>query len=252
MKRTVWGILSAVIAAGIALSYPLSYTHSHGDTISPAMSLSQSVPQTLSKVRVMAIGGSIALGWDDNKQDGGYLTRTFRALSNAKTTYQFTNEASEGKGPSYYLLRMNTLLTKDKPNLVVISFGLLNDLYDKHPISQLDAQIVDETKDALHAGAQVAIVTPPVVGASYVEFKTEQPIALRSEEKAVEALHNPNVHIVDLFSQMKAYLADHDLTWETYAADGWHPNEAGHELAATLLEADLRKDSWLNKTPIPS
>lgn len=250
MKKFVWGIVSVVVAVGLVLIYPLSNQHTPSVkpiALAKSMAAETAKPQTLSTVRVMAIGGSIAHGWDDTKTMGGYLARTFRALSNDKTTYDFTNESSEGKGPSYYLLRMNTLLTKDRPNLVVISFGLLNDLYDKHPVSELDSDIVNETKDALATGAEVAIVTPPVVGASYVEFKSTEAEALKSEDQAVEALHNPNVHVVDLFTQMKTYLAEHNLTWQPYAADGWHPNAAGHALAASLLEADLKNDTWLNK-----
>ncbi|GMA58292.1 hypothetical protein GCM10025858_27950 [Alicyclobacillus sacchari] len=90
-----------------------------------------------------------------------------------------------------------------------------------------------------------------MVGASYVEFKNQEGPALASEIRAVAALHNPNVHVVDLFSQMKNYLRVHHQTWEMYAADGWHPNIAGHALAAAMLTADLKQDRWLSQTPIP-
>ncbi|GMA58293.1 hypothetical protein GCM10025858_27960 [Alicyclobacillus sacchari] len=117
-------------------------------------------PQTLQTVRVMAIGGSIAHGWDDTPSLGGYLARTFRSLSRNRTTYVFTNESSEGKGPSYYVTRMNELLTKDKPNLVVISFGMLNDLFDHHPMSKMNQDVVEEVRDALAHNAQVVLITP--------------------------------------------------------------------------------------------
>ncbi|GLV14429.1 hypothetical protein Heshes_21130 [Alicyclobacillus hesperidum] len=217
----------------------------------PAGASLTNVSQHLSSVRVMAIGGSIAHGWDDTPSLGGYLARTFRSLSQNQTTYVFTNESSEGKGPSYYVTRMNALLAKDKPNLVVISFGMLNDLFDHHPISEINQDVVAEVRDALAHDAQVVLVTPPVVGASYVEFKTQEGPTLTSEIRAVEALRNPNVHVVDLFSQMKTYLREHHQTWEMYAADGWHPNAAGHALAASILTADLKHDRWLNQTPIP-
>lgn len=198
-------------------------------------------------VPVVAIGGSAAYGWDDTKTDGGYLARTFRDLSNASTsssTYPFTNASVEGDGPIQFTKTLPSILQKDQPKLVVISFGMLDDLYKKTPQKQINRALVEEVNDALAAGAVVAFVTPPITGASYSEFaKTEGP-SLQSEIQAVKQIHNPNVHVVDLFSQMKAYLASHQQTWHTYAADGWHPNAAGHKLAATILTHDLKSSGW--------
>lgn len=197
-------------------------------------------------VPVVAIGGSTASGWDDTKSEGGYLVRTFRDLSQpgARNTYPFTNESVEGRGPIQYVTKLPDILQKDKPKLVVISFGMLGDLDKKTPEKQVNEALVQEVKDALASNAVVAFVTPPVTGASYSEFKSTEGPVLQSEMQAIEQIHSPNVHVVDLFTQMKAYLASHHQNWKTYAADGWHPNAAGHQLAASLLEQDLKSSSW--------
>lgn len=246
MKPSRWistsiGLLAVVcVGAWAATTYA-----SHRTAKISSHETGASVIQKRSSARVMAIGGSAAHGWDDAKGFGGYLARTFVSLSSdTKTPFHFTNESVEGKGPTYYVSRMDGLLKKDKPDMVVISFGLLNDLYDKTPQSTLNSAVKQEIEDALAAHATVVIVTPPITGASYVEFKNTEWGAIEQEIKTAESLKNPNVHIIDLFTPMKKYLAVHKQTWQMYAADGWHPNEAGHKLAATILTHEFLTASW--------
>lgn len=194
----------------------------------------------------MAIGGSAAHGWVDAKGKGGYLKRAFTTLTQeTHTTYQFSNESTVGKGSPYYVKHLPPLLKKDKPNIVVISFGLLDNLYAKTPESKMDKDLQIEINDALRADATVILVTPPVTGASYEEFASTEAFAVQNEIKTAKQIASPRVHVVDLFTQMKTYLASHLLGWEPYAADGWHPNAMGHTLAASLLSADLVHQVWM-------
>ncbi|MFD1677026.1 SGNH/GDSL hydrolase family protein [Alicyclobacillus fodiniaquatilis] len=247
MKKSVWAVV-VILILSLGIS---SFWWKRNSPVSPpktGKTLAEHKPvyQLGQKVQVMAIGGSAAHGWVDAKGMGGYLARTFRTLNQqTNKTFAFTNESIEGLGPTGFVKKMDGLLKKDKPNLVVISFGLLDDLYKKTPQSKIDAAVTEEIKDALNTHAVVVIVTPPITGASYVEFGSKETDAVQAELATVKQMDNPNVHTVDLFTQMKAYLADHHQTWKQYAADGWHPNAAGHALAASLLAADLEKSAWL-------
>ncbi|GMA56105.1 hypothetical protein GCM10025858_06080 [Alicyclobacillus sacchari] len=52
-----------------------------------------------------------------------------------------------------------TWLAEDKPQIVVISWGLLNDVYDKTPMASFNQAIHNEIQEALAANAVVIFVT---------------------------------------------------------------------------------------------
>ncbi|MCL6441941.1 MAG: SGNH/GDSL hydrolase family protein [Alicyclobacillus sp.] len=201
---------------------------------------------TAKVIHVMAIGGSCAHGWDDDKAHGGYLKRTFHALSqHTHAQFVLKNESVVGAGPKYYVHRMSQLLAKDQPDIVVMAFGLLDDLYHHTPRATLHRALKSEIREAVHSGSTVVVVTPTVTGASYVEFGHVEGPAVEDEIKTVKSVSQPKVHVVNLYSQMRAYLYWHHQNWHMYAADGWHPNAAGHALAASLLTQDLLSSRWL-------
>ncbi|WAH35181.1 SGNH/GDSL hydrolase family protein [Alicyclobacillus dauci] len=247
MKKFVWMTLICCLCMGVGalLGYHsvLSAQSSSNVSGSPEVTVKTKTP-----VRVMAIGGSAAYGEKDTVGNGGYLGRAMSTLSKkSRVQYDFTNESRIGQGPHYYVNRMTALLRQDKPSLVVISFGLLDDLYAKTRQSKINQDIIQEIMDALKVHAKVVVITPPVTGASYVEFADTEGPAVQSMVNAIRNLHESNVHVVDLFSQTKSYLASHHQTWKTYAADGWHPNPSGYALYASLLANDLQKATWLPK-----
>lgn len=192
----------------------------------------------------MTIGGSVAYGWDDTKQGGGYLARAFRSLSSAGgTRYSIANRAVIGANAIQMATRYPQWLNAVKPNVVVISWGGLNDAWPRTPLSRYQAEISREIALALQIHAVVLVVTPPVTRATYTRYVLQEPMYLQAETAVARSFHSPNVQVFDVFDQMKAYLRAHHQTYKPYMADGWHPNSAGHILAGRLLFQDLVR--WL-------
>lgn len=188
--------------------------------------------------KVLIIGASVAHGWKDDKQAGGYLKRAFTAISDVGTNHlQVYNKAISGKCVKDIVDRYPQWLNRIKPDVVVLAWGV-NDLAAHTPLSDYRAQIDWEIQSALQQHAVVLVVTTPVSIASYTTYKTAQPQLISTEMTAANQLHNANVHVFDIFHQMKQYISQHHQSYRAYAGDAWHPNAAGHQLAAQLLVQD--------------
>lgn len=245
LKKKTWVSLVSIVSAGVLFSTGLwAWRH-------PLLGTQVAIPQVMnpkpisdisagSTIKVMAIGGSVALGWDD-KQGKGYLSRAFEELSNVQHIhYQFVNESIEGAGPGQFVKTYPTLLKRVKPNVVVISWGMLDDAARGTPLATFQKDIEDEISLALQSNMKVIIVSPPATAASYTaHYGTLQSAYVEREFEASQLFHSPNVYVIDLLDQMKVYLADHNVSIKTYEADSWHPNTAGHELAGAILAADI-------------
>lgn len=196
-------------------------------------------------LRVLTIGGSVAHGWKA-PQGKGYLQLAFNQLSNNTAAdykvYDRTIVGANGTQlATIYKGRYETWLNGVQPDVVVISWGLLNDAHPNTPLNTFQTYMKQEIQQALAHHAVVFVVTPPVTKASYTQFKVQEAAYAEAEVTAAESLHNPNVYVFHVFSEMKQYLADHQQTYVPYMGDGWHPNAAGHQLAGQLLYDDMVK-----------
>lgn len=190
-------------------------------------------------VTVMGVGGSVAFGWDD-RTHAGYLGRAFQTLSQKENvTYHFVNKSIEGDGPTQMSPKYPSFLTSVNPQIVVISWGMLDDLANKTPIPAFKQAIHNEISMALNRHADVIVVTPPPTGASYAHDKVTETNLVNIEMAVAESFHSKNVYVFDLYRQMEAYIANHHQTIALYEADAWHPNTAGHTLAGQILADDL-------------
>ncbi len=241
--------LAMLCALGVA-AFDVGWRVANKNPVHPttATDVKRSVPRAAPQSEtVMAIGGSVAYGWVD-PHGGGYLKRAFATLSQkAKRNYVFDNKAIIGANSTQlnitlYKGRYTGWLNTVKPQVVVISWGLLNDCYPKTPFATFDATIHHEIAAALRQKAVVLMVTPPVTKASYTQYLTLEPKYVNSEVYVADSFNSPNVVVFDVFNQMKAYLAEHHLSYVPYEFGGWHPNAKGHELAGSLLEQDI----WLH------
>ncbi len=200
-------------------------------------------------ITAMTLGSSVAMGWDD-KVGGGYLRRGFRAAAaQSGNHYVVVSRAQAGDWagkimPGDYTDWLNTV----KPQIVVISWGILDDAHHKTPVSSFRATIHEQIQMALARHMVVFIVTPPVTRASYTQYKTIEPMYLNNEVQVARSFHSPNVYVFDVFDQMKGYIRVHHQTYVPYMADGWHPNTAGHALAGGLLAGDIMRQ--FGKTPV--
>lgn len=198
------------------------------------------LPDRLGEARVLIIGSSVAAGWHDEPQGGGFLVRAFRTFSKVdEIHYRINNKSIPGQGVMHIINDYPDWLATNHPKIVVLAWGGLDDLHDKTPIPTFRDQIRWQIQNALNQRAVVFVVTPPVSRAAYTTDLTQLPNILDNEMDVAESLHNDNVYVFDVFNQMKQYLAAHGQTYAPYVADGWHPNAAGHQLAGAILAQDL-------------
>lgn len=193
------------------------------------------------------IGGSMAHGWLD-PHDNSYLQRAFTSRTQStNTTYKYVSHAVSGETP-YLLDTKNksqylSWLKKDHPQVVVLSFGIENSMSSRHRITldQFKKSFHTLIAEALKEHAVVLIVTPPVTQELVVndQRKTEQ--WSNQMFQVANAFNSSNVYIEDLYHQMTFYMAAHGKTYKDYYGNSWHPNQAGHVLAGSILANDLVK-----------
>ena len=196
--------------------------------------------QTPKPYRVMVIGGSVAHGWDD-KVGGGYLRRAFDHYP----TYQYIDKTIVGANSTQlqetlYKGDYETWLKEYRPNVVVISWGLLNDCLPDTPKANFDKYLRVEITQALASHAMVYVVSPPVTIASYTKYLVRQQRYVNDELHVVRQIKSPNLYFFNVFDQMKAYLRNHHLSVYDFGTNTWHPDAEGHIIAARLLLADMQ------------
>ncbi|MCL6548701.1 MAG: SGNH/GDSL hydrolase family protein [Alicyclobacillus sp.] len=190
-------------------------------------------------VTVMAVGGSSAHGWDDpNRQS--YLKRAFEAFDAAsRLQLDYEDETIPGApAASISTGKFAQWLAADRPDVVALSWGLLDDVANHTPIPVFTSTLRDEIEQSLNAHAVVMVITPPVVTASAGRLHEDFAAYASAEYELVTSLHNPNVYWFDLHEQTLDYIQGHHQDVSQYCANAWHPNESGHELGGQLLAED--------------
>ncbi|MCY0876520.1 MAG: SGNH/GDSL hydrolase family protein [Firmicutes bacterium] len=248
-RRVAAVLVLAILAGGVIAAHTTASADQHRTTSTHERAVVEKValpkaefaPSQIVRGRVMDVGSSVAEGWDD-KVGGGYLKRGVVGYS-AYSAHDYTlvNHAVAGdtaeKIDGEYHVWLKTL----KPQVVVLSWGALDDANAKTPLPVFRATVEHQVALALANHEVVFIVTPPVTRASYTQYPTIEPMYLNAEMQVARSFHSPNVYVFNVFDQMKAYLVAHHQTYVPYMADGWHPNTAGHALAGGLFLDDLQK-----------
>ncbi|GLV14876.1 hypothetical protein Heshes_25600 [Alicyclobacillus hesperidum] len=255
-----WALTTGLMA--FAILAPMRLVHAAEPSSTPPEHASASLPSGPSAsnamapvglnnaeaIRVLIIGSSVARGWKDNPQEGGYLQRAFDAMSVlTPTTYEVIDKAQPGRGVLTIRDSYVDWLDTYQPNFVVIAWGGLDDLAQKTPFAVYDGEIRWQISEALAHHASVILVTTPVSKASYTTYRVAQQNLMNSEIQVADSFHNPNVYVFNVFDQMKQYLSAHHESIVSYMGDGWHPNANGHALAAQLLVQDM-----MSKLPVAS
>ncbi|WAH37603.1 SGNH/GDSL hydrolase family protein [Alicyclobacillus dauci] len=237
-KKTIgYSVLGALL---VAAGWSLGQTRTGHDQVLAAVP-KNSLADSLNQEKVLVVGGSMAHGWKD-PNDNSYLRRAFQTLSDTTNTkYTYDDHTASGDSPVKLAKTNNyeSWLAKDKPQIVVISWGLLNDVYLKTPEKQLEQAVRDEIAGALKAKAVVLVVTSPVTQATATSDHNQIENYIQDELTVANSFHNSNVHFLDLNDQMTLYMQAHNQTWKQYYGDSWHPNQAGHILAGQLLANEL-------------
>ena len=245
--RSVFMLLSLAFAGGLAAG--LFSLHQPAN---PAVQAAQST-KPRPTLRVITLGGSIARGWMDTGWQnwkkgwfGGYLVRGFKAFSLENDAhYEIINHTIVGANSTQmatmYKGDYGKWLAQDKPQIVVLSWGLLNDALPKTPLAAFDRYVRDEIIQGLDAHAVVFVISPPVSEASLTTYKTAFRHYLNSEIALVRQLHNPNVYMFNLYDPMHAYMDAHHISVKSVAGNTWHPNSKGHAIAGQILANELEQ-----------
>lgn len=204
-------------------------------------------------IKVLTLGGSVARGWRDTGWKnwrkgwyGGYLVRGFSTFSKENAAnYQIDNHTIVGANSS----QMNTLykgeyqkwLRQDNPQIVAISWGLLNDALPKTPLNTFTNNLRQEINEGLQAHAVVMIITPPVTEASLTTYKTAFKKYLNAELSVAHSYHQQHVYALDIYDTMLSDLNRRHVLLSTLTANSWHPNAKGHELAGAILASELKQ-----------
>lgn len=221
-----------------ALSFVVFFATGGIAKLIPSASHTADKRNNYAPIRVMTVGSSVAEGWVDT--EGGYLARGFASFS-AETdhAYVVVRRAQAGDTSTKIGAQYTSWLKTVHPQVVVISWGGLDDANAKTPMDLYKKAIHNQIALALAHHAVVIVVTPPVTRASYTQYRVQEPQYLDAEMAVARSFHSPNVVVCDVFDQMKEYLVAHHQTYQPYMADGWHPNSRGHILGGQLLLQDL-------------
>jgi hypothetical protein len=137
--------------------------------------------------------------------------------------------------------QFEAFMKKDKPQIVVFSWGLLNDISSRHKVSvdTFGNAVKKQIAEALAAHTVVLIVTPPVTEESATNDHIKIETYINKLFSVADSFRNPNVINIDVYHQMERYMNAHHQTYKAYYGNSWHPNRAGHILAGELLANDL-------------
>lgn len=257
MLEGVFGVRQSSWIRRLVTGSLLATLFATGPTVFADSSSPTTTVPTIAAVRVMTVGGSVAHGWND-PEHSGYLHRAFVTLSRQYGVYYAVYDKTivganaEQLQQTLYQGDYEKWLVWYHPNIVVISWGLLNDCLPKTPIAQFDSAIRQEIEEALRAGALVFVVTPPVTKASYTQYLVQEQAYVNAELALVQQLHNPKLYMFDVYDQMKQYIAANQLKYQTFSADGWHPNSAGHQLAASFMVSAIDAAFGLSAPALPN
>lgn len=193
------------------------------------------------RTTVLIIGGSAAFGWHD-KTGQGYVVRGLKAWSADPARLRIENRAVPGATVHNPIIDSGYQgwLDAFSPQIVVIAWGLLNDLRVGIPWSTVLGQLRQWMVEALAAKAVVFVVTPPATQATYtVDRSTEQAIVSR-ELAMARGLENSNVLIFNVLTAEEKWLVQHHMTYAPLMDGPWDPNTEGHIVAGRILTELLK------------
>ncbi len=204
-------------------------------------------------VRAIIIGGSAASGWND-PVGHGYVERGLLAYAHAEGLHFIITNYGIPGAPTVdarVAAQYGQWLTRLGPHgLVVLAWGMLNDLrLHVKPAATADA-IHAEIVSALHRGDQVLIVAPPLTRLSVGKWRSSEARLVRLEYRIAEGFHSPRVHLADTyFTEMQLWAQDHAQAFR-YMYNGFDPNLRGYRLAGVLLTAELER-TWSTGPAVP-
>ncbi len=206
---------------------------------------------TASKTSVLIVGGSAAFGWHD-KTGLGYIERGLNSWNRNPAGIAFKNQAIPGATVNNPIIHKHFLgWLKSSPRIVVLGWGLLNDMRVGTPWSEILSKIRQEALEALAGGSVVFVVTPPATTTTFSINRGAENALVSAVIRTVSAIHNPNLYVFDVLTSEETWLLQHHQSVLGYMQGKWDPNTKGHILAGKLLTSELKAElprgavSWI-------
>lgn len=198
-------------------------------------------PTPTPPLRVLIIGGSAAKGWKDATGQG-YVVRGLNVWAQKDhLQLQIDNQAIPGSTINNPALVQGypQWLANDQPNVVVIAWGMLNDLRLGTPEATLLAKLHADIAAALNAHAKVFVVTPIPTLATMSWDRTTELKAIADEIQMANAFHCSNVQVFNILPQMEQELNAQHIPVSSIMDGKWDPNTLGHTIGGEILGKDL-------------
>jgi hypothetical protein len=204
-------------------------------------------------VPAIVIGGSAAAGWND-PLGHGYVERGLAAYGQAEgIRFAITNYGIRG-APTVdaRVARMYPRwLHKLGPNgVVVLAWGMLNDLRLGTPPAASEIAIRRQISQALTNGDMVLVVTPPVTRLSVGKWRIPEADLVRMELNVAASFDSPRVRTVNAYFPELALWDSHHYNYRHFMYNGYDPNLHGYVLAGKILASVLEK-SWNAGVAVP-
>lgn len=202
-----------------------------------AASLTVGLDRAPVSVPTVIIGGSAAKGWHDRTSQG-YISRAL-AEYEGKSLVHFVihNHAMPGAPVTDGAIahQFPEWMEKTKGGLVVIAWGLLNDIRLHTSDQEILAQVRREIRWALETDHEVLVVSPPATLASFTFDSTSQVRLWGQIASVARSFHDPRVNVVNVLGPMMHYVRQHHQNPRWYMKGKWDPDTRGHVLASHFL-----------------
>lgn len=200
-------------------------------------------------VSTLIVGGSAAKGWFD-RSGRGYIERALlRYGTVSHVHFQIVNHAIPGARVLNPVVRRHfgDWIPPGR-GLVIIGWGLLNDVRQHTPPGRIGPIVHAEVGEALRAHDVVLLVSPSATRSTFTIARRIQPAMWSEEVQAATSFKSPNVYVINVMNPEKRWMLGHHVGYQAFMQGLWDPNTRGHRLASQILERRL-EDTWHNRAP---
>lgn len=187
-------------------------------------------PNSISKMHsgqnlnIVFFGDSITSGYGE-KNNYVYLFRMRLKNTSAFDHTKVFNEGFPGERTADGLLRIDSDVISNKPDLVYILFGG-NDLKDRVPLSEFEnnlRQMVKRIQDGAHS--EIVLMTLPIFDIPLTKNAIKQ-----YNEVIRRVAKDMNIGCLDIYKTYDKQIGWFGSASDYYQTDHIHPNQKGHQL----------------------
>lgn len=191
--------------------------------------------------RVLIVGGSAAHGWYDSTGPG-YVERGILTFGDATgRAFWIRNRAIPGADAESVAGRYRHWLRTFSPDVVVLAWGVINDLNHRVPLVTFKATLRHQILAAVREHAAVWVITPALARVSVTRYRTLEPRYVAAEVQTARSVgRSKRVAVFDVFSRLRGAYRRGELSLPNVTLGRWHPNTRGHIVASRVLYRLMR------------